>query len=107
MSDLDIEHYDMVKPRFRDLRLGTTKESKVYRWSFERELAGLQPYLRVESTRCVGFAIILLSLLCHTLSDNLSAKPNNRTPLRPKAATDSAENRQEAAFQEPLGRSLR
>ena len=107
MSDLDIEHYDMVKPRFRDLRFGTTKERGVYRWSFERELADLQPYLRCESKRCVGCAGISLFVLYHTLSDNLSAQQNNRTLLRPKPLTDFAKNLQEAAFCKLVGQSRR
>ena len=107
MRDLDSEHYDMVKPRFCDLRHETTKKGGVYRCLLERAEAGLQSYLRRESKRCVGFAGISLSVLYHTLSDNLSAQQNNRTPLRPKPLTDFAENVQQAAFRKLVEQSRR
>ena len=107
MHDLDTEHYDMVKPRFRDLRRGTTKEGGVYRCLFERAEAGLQPYLRCESKGCVECAGISLSVLYHTLANNLSAQQNNRTPLRSKPLTDFAENLQKAAFRKLVGQSRR
>ena len=107
MRELGGEHYDMVKPRFRDLRRGTTKEGGVCRCLFERAEAELQPYLRCESKRCVGCAGISLSVLYHTLSDNLSAQENNRTPLRPKPVTDFVENLQEAVLCKLVGQSRR
>src|SRR6516162_3588917 len=107
MRELDSEHYDMVKPRFRDLRRRRTRKGGVYRCLFERAETGLQPYLRYESKGCAGCAGISLSVLYHTLSDNLSAQQNNRTPLRPKALTDFAENLQEAAFRKLVGQYRR
>src|SRR6516165_9498131 len=107
MRNLENEHCDMVKPRFRHLHRGTTKEGWVYRCLFERAEAGLQSYLRGESRGYVGYAGISLFVLYHTLSDNLSAQQNNGTPLRPKPLTDFAENLQEAAFRKLVGQSRR